>query len=353
MRTLLNKLFLLSCCTVLYFIFFNSNYMVVRIIIVIALSALGSYFEKPAHRISILVIFAALFFILPDLIYFSPLICYDVFKEKYSLSFLILLPMSISHIFCWQAVALILTLLGVSYMLKHYSASLEKLKGECIKLMDDSREMSFSFKLKNEELMEKQDNEVKLATLNERNRIAREIHDSVGHTMSSSLLQVGALLATARDEATIKSLSALRDTLAEGMNSIRSSIHKLYEDSLDLQAQLYALAKEFKFCRLSFEYDAGKDQPLKVKYAVIYTVKEALANIIKHSDATEAKLIFREMPGFYQLIISDNGSKNKPDSGAGMGLNNIRSRVESLNGHMNTDTDSGFRIFISIPKEKE
>ena len=46
MRTLLNKLFLLSCCTVLYFIFFNSNYMVVRIIIVIALSALGSYFEN-------------------------------------------------------------------------------------------------------------------------------------------------------------------------------------------------------------------------------------------------------------------------------------------------------------------
>lgn len=238
-------------------------------------------------------------------------------------------------------------------MLRHYSTGLEGLRREYIKLMDDSRELSFSLNQKNEELLEKQDNEVKLATLNERNRIAREIHDSIGHTMSSSILQVGALLATAGDEDTINSLSALKDTLSEGMNSIRASIHKLYEDSIDLQAQLYALAKEFKFCRLSFEYDAGKDQPLKLKYAVIYTVKEALANIINHSDATEARLIFREMPGFYQLIISDNGSKKKPGSGSGMGLNNIRSRVESLGGHMNTDTGSGFRIFISIPRDKE
>ena len=64
--------------------------------------------------------------------------------------------------------------------------------------------------LKNKDLMEKQDYEVNLATLNKRNGIAREIHDSVGHVMSSSILQVGALIATAQDEMARESLWNLK-----------------------------------------------------------------------------------------------------------------------------------------------
>ena len=53
---------------------------------------------------------------------------------------------------------------------------------------------------KNKELLEKQDYEIQVATLNERNRIAREIHDSVGHLLSRSILQLGALKAVHRQE---------------------------------------------------------------------------------------------------------------------------------------------------------
>ncbi|MGC7323280.1 histidine kinase dimerization/phosphoacceptor domain-containing protein, partial [Mycobacteroides abscessus subsp. massiliense] len=86
-------------------------------------------------------------------------------------------------------------------------------------------------------------------------RIAREIHDSVGHLLSSSLLQVGALLAVNKNEKTRGNLVALKETLTNAMNSIRSSVHDLYDESIDLYAQVYKLSRDFTFCRLDFNYE--------------------------------------------------------------------------------------------------
>ena len=69
-----------------------------------------------------------------------------------------------------------------------------RLEGELIRLRDTSTELNMALKEKNRNLLEKQDNEIYLATLKERNRIAREIHDNVGHMLSRSILQMGALL---------------------------------------------------------------------------------------------------------------------------------------------------------------
>ena len=55
-------------------------------------------------------------------------------------------------------------------------------------------------------------------------------------------------------------------------------------------------------------------------------------------------------PALYQLSISDNGTVKRSDS-PGMGLSNMRDRTEALGGIMRTDTDNGFKIFISIKKE--
>ena len=199
--------------------------------------------------------------------------------------------------------------------------------------------------------MEKQDYEVNLATLNERNRIAREIHDSVGHVMSSAILQVGALMATVKDNETKTNLSDLKETLTRGMNSIRKSVHDLHDDSVNLYYQLEKLARDFSFCPISFDYDMSQNQPPKVKYAIIAIVREAFSNIIKHSDATQVSLIVREHPGLYQVIVSDNGSQPEYNLENGMGLNNIKTRVESLGGIVNIDDASGFKVFVSIPKE--
>ncbi|RAU96408.1 two-component sensor histidine kinase [Paenibacillus sp. YN15] len=211
--------------------------------------------------------------------------------------------------------------------------------------------MALILKRQNKELMEKQDDRISLATLNERNRIAREIHDNVGHLLSSALLQMGALLAVTKDEKARQPLLTLKATLSEAMDSIRQSVHNLYDESVNLQAQLQELADKFTFCTLEFDYEIQSNPDKRLKYALISIVKEGLSNIVRHSDATWASVALREHPAFYQLVIRDNGRVKEVNMESGIGLKNIESRVEAFHGIMRILSKDGFALFISIPKD--
>jgi len=102
---------------------------------------------------------------------------------------------------------------------------------------------------------------------------------------------------------------------------------------------------------LNFDYDMKGNPDKKLKYAFISIVKEALSNIMKHSNASRAYITFREHPALYQLIISDNGTVKNYDMENGIGLKNITNRVDSFHGNMNVSIKNGFELFISIPKE--
>ena len=92
---------------------------------------------------------------------------------------------------------------------------------------------------------------------------------------------------------------------------------------------------------------------MKAKYSILFIVKEALSNVMKHSNATLVSITVSELPGIYQIIIHDNGTTsqgNRHDS-SGMGLQSMIERVNTLGGNFYTDTRDGFKIFISLPKE--
>jgi signal transduction histidine kinase len=235
--------------------------------------------------------------------------------------------------------------------MKHRSFLLEKTKSKYNALRDTTKEFSLQLENKNKELMEKQDYEINLATLNERNRIARDIHDSVGHILSNAILQTGALMATCRDEVMKERLTVLKDTLSSGMDSVRSSVHDLYEESIDLYTETKRLCDGFDFCEIALDYDMDSNPDKKVKYTMLSVVREALSNIIRHSDATQVRITLREHPALYQLIVRDNGTKKAPD-GDGIGLKNIAQRVESVGGLVNIGYDKGFTVFVSIPKAR-
>lgn len=233
------------------------------------------------------------------------------------------------------------------------------LEQEMIRLRDTSTELNLVLKEKNKGLMEKQDYEIYLATLRERNRIAREIHDNVGHMLSRSILQVGALTVLQKDSTLQPQLTGISDTLNQAMDSIRESVHDLHDDALDLQqAVKEAIRPIQERCTVTVDYDMSEDIPRNVKYCLIAVIKEAAANIIKHSDASEAGVILREHPGLYQLAIEDNGRLNslQKDSimrrSGGIGLTNMEERVNALNGTFSVHTEKGMQIFLSIPKEK-
>ncbi len=215
-------------------------------------------------------------------------------------------------------------------------------------IQDISKEHELSLKNKNHELLEKQDYEIYLATLQERNRIAREIHDNVGHLLTRSILQVGAMKATTSDESSQKSLEDIRLTLDTAMTCIRTSVHDLHDDSVDLKAALIDFKSSFPNLHITMEYDCDTPPAREVKYSILAIVREALSNTMKHSDATSSTIIFRRHPAFYQLLIEDNGSSSDMKE-SGIGLITMRERVEKLGGSFRISTEKGFRIFIMIP----
>jgi signal transduction histidine kinase len=216
---------------------------------------------------------------------------------------------------------------------------------------DSSAQANMTLKQKNKQLMEQQDNEIYLATLKERNRIAREIHDNVGHMLTRSLLQIGALIIVTKDETQNQALSGIKDTLDSAMTSIRTSVHNLHDNSIDLKQAACECIKsiETKFT-VAFDFDISYNTPKNIKLCIIGVLKESLSNIAKHCSGNNVKISIIEHPKFYQLSVKDNGCC-KEISSDGMGLINMRERAENLNGIINfTPSDKGFTVFMSIPK---
>lgn len=160
-------------------------------------------------------------------------------------------------------------------------------------------------------LVEKQNYEIYTATLKERNRIAREIHDNVGHLLSRSILITGAAKAVSSSEAVSPLLDSLDISLNQAMTSIRTSVHDLHDESVNLRESVEGLISEFQFCPVSLDYDMGLEIPREIKYCFISIVKEALSNMVRHSNATGAHIVMREHPALYQLCIEDNGNLQK------------------------------------------
>lgn len=352
MNKLIDKLIIFIFCLTLYVPGENSIYMIVPILIAVIFSATLSCLEDEHIIIGIFVLYLIICFFEPTLLFFIPIICYDVliFKIKWIWALAMLPYLNYINQSLTVSKGLILVMALTAYILKYRSVSFQKIKKEYYQLRDNTKEISMQLEKKNKTLMEKQDYEINLATLKERNRIARDIHDNVGHMLSRSLLQIGALLAVNKDESTKEGLRSIKETLSEAMDNIRSSVHDLHEESIDLEIEIQSLINNFTFCPIEFDYDVESNPEKNLKYCFIAVTKEALSNIINHSNAAKASVKICEHPALYQLVIEDNGTQIDCENKNGIGLKNISDRIAAFSGNVNISTDKGFRIFISIPK---
>lgn len=293
----------------------------------------------------------------PEFSYFLPLLLYDSMWYSFYWGLAgVLFYYPAREIYTgWMSMLWLLTAFLAVYM-AYKSEKNDRLDADIIHLRDTDTELKLVMEQRNRELLEKQENEIYLATLRERNRIAREIHDNVGHMLSRSILQVGALATICKEETIRQQLAGINDTLNQAMNSIRESVHDLHDDAIDLWQAAYEAVKDMrKNYDVHIEYDMSAHIPRNVKYCFIAIVKEGMSNIIKHSNADKVDIIFREHLGFYQLCIEDNGSVSHSveESDHGIGISNMRERVEALGGTLNIRQKNGFRIFATVRKEME
>lgn len=343
--------------------------VIVALVALIVL-ALLNYLESETMHLVIAVVMVAAGFWMPALFCFLPLIGYDIMmaKQKWCIygESLAAAVGTFYELYAWHSgknatLRMLLWIFAMAFagFFAYRTRTCLKQKDDYIHLKDSSTELRLVMQKRQQELMEKQDYEIHLATLQERNRIAREIHDNVGHMLSRAILQMGALQTIHKEEPLHSQLLQVNDTLGEAMNNIRESVHDLHNESLDLHQAFLDLCKELEEkYEMQLHYDMSADIPRSVKYCFVAIAKEAMANVVRHSNASAVTIFLCEHPGFYQMSVEDNGSgAHVPDAVKegkdGIGLANMRDRVEALHGTISFFADRGFRILLSIPKERQ
>lgn len=328
--------------------------------VVLILFSTESYFDNNCARIAILLITVSIAFFFPQGNYFLPLLVYAMFETRWellSLSVAIPLIPFLMHNETPNRIIIPLFIL-LAIFLKRRTFNYRKRLDEYHRLRDEIAEKQLVLEELNHNLLEKQDYEIHVATLRERNRIARELHDSIGHVLTSALLQTGAIRTVVTNEDAKLQLHTLQNSLSSGMEQVRSSIHDLHEDSIDLHEEILEITSNFRFCPVEVLYNINQTPAKPYRYALLAIIKEALSNAAKHTNATEIRITLIEHPVIYQMTIRDNGSLMQKEQlinvqkTEGMGLQGIKKRVDSLNGHCVFRFSKGFEIFVSLPKEE-
>jgi signal transduction histidine kinase len=347
---LIEKLIItLVCSTCLTDHSTSTSMPVVALLTSITISCLITSVKNRYVQYALVAVFIGCCFVSPCFAIFLPLIAYDISRKKlYVLAFAALAALGYqTYEGDLRLLFTTIALCAISVTVEFFSTRSHLLKEELIKTRDNAVEYS-------KELIRNQDNEVHLATLTERNRIAREIHDNVGHMLTRTILQMGAIQIINKDDDLKEPLDSVKSTLDEAMNSIRKSVHDLHDDSIDLESALReAIAPLKENFSVSFDYDVPGRINGKIKYCFIAIVKEAVSNIIKHSNGDSVNIIVREHPAMCTLCIEDNGECSDNISSGGIGLENMNDRVKALGGVLNiTAGKNGFKIFVSIMKKR-
>ena len=198
------------------------------------------------------------------------------------------------------------------------------------------------------------------ATLQERNRIAREIHDAVGHNLTALRIQLeNALLFSPSDaHKTETYLQSAQQLAATALTEIRHSVSTLRSDPLNgkpLVSALEQLCGELQ-CQIpgDFVYELDLVNPIKreVGATVYRLVQEALTNVVRHSQADQIKLQIKTDLDYLWLMIEDNGIGFDPaQTTAGFGLKSMRERAVAMGGqlHIATAPYQGCRLSAQLP----
>ncbi|MEM7802057.1 MAG: sensor histidine kinase [Chloroflexota bacterium] len=219
--------------------------------------------------------------------------------------------------------------------------------------------LSLKLESANQQLAEYALQAEELAVIQERNRIAREIHDSLGHylTVINVQLEAARVLIPSDTDKAVESITKAQTLTKDGLKSIRESIATLRENPITQQPLpdvIQNLIEESRNSGIQSNYDIiATPRPLAAnsKLSIYRIVQEALTNVRKHASASEVDvaLDYAE-PEEIKITVKDNGvGTSRTDSG--YGILGINERVKALGGDLLIETaeGEGFQLVITIP----
>jgi two-component system nitrate/nitrite sensor histidine kinase NarX len=205
----------------------------------------------------------------------------------------------------------------------------------------------------------------RIATLEERRRIAADMHDGLGQTFSYLGLmtdQVVELLSSGKNQAALERLHLTRETIEKATGNVRQAINRLMDENpihVDLCAQLQDVVKEFSaqhHAIIEWRCDATSpcNCPPQVNEQVVHIAREALANAIAHAHPSQIVVQFTKRDDEHILLVEDNGNgfdSSQPSPNGHFGLQIMKARALQIDGHLGVKSTPGVgtQVVLSFP----
>lgn len=269
--------------------------------------------------------------------------CYEAGQQSYILGFynvLISLNMVIFIIFC-------------VFVIQEQRGTIQEVNELYGKLSVANEELQQA----NIQLQKYADMKEKMGQTKERNRLAREIHDTLGHTLTGISAGIDACIAMIEiaPDKTKSQLEVISGVTREGIQEIRRSVSQLRPDALErlsLESAIQKLVKDTNtLAKTKVTFDCqvrplyfGEDE----EKAIYRVIQESLTNAMRHGQATQVEIRMWRRDGDVRLTIQDNGvgcEKIRP----GFGTEHIKERIALLNGTVVFDGSHGFLVDATIP----
>lgn len=228
---------------------------------------------------------------------------------------------------------------------------------------DELHEKVVALRASRARLEEAREHETHAAALAERTRIARDIHDGVGHLLTRLLLQVKALEVIRRGEPAVAAdLAELGSGLDGALSAMRRSVHALSDEGEDLATSLNLLGARCGIDRVEVDCPLEESPPPAVTRCLVAVVREALTNAARHGRASSARVRVADYPAFWRVAVDNDGAVPAEEAPAhdgtsgggavrpGLGLRAMTDRVEALGGTVRLTPRPRFTVIATIPK---
>jgi two-component system sensor histidine kinase DesK len=195
-----------------------------------------------------------------------------------------------------------------------------------------------------------QDEIEQLAALAERERIARDLHDVLGHTLSVIVLkaELAGRLIERDPQRAAEEIADVEKTARTALSEVREAIGGYRSQGLHAEMELARSTLQAAGVVLSCETPLPHLRAAE-ETVLCLAVREAVTNIVRHAQATHCRMRFTVSgDGFHSLLITDDGAH--PKLHEGNGLRGMRERVQSLGGRLSITTDPGVTLLIELPQ---
>ena len=203
----------------------------------------------------------------------------------------------------------------------------------------------------------------------ERLRIARELHDIIGHSLGTIAVQagVGRHLMETEPEKAAEALDNIAKISRDSLDEVRSVVAALRDDEPSYRpapglADLPELVDTVRSTGLAVDLTLPNDLdvvPRQTGAAVYRITREALTNTVRHAHASKASVQVNHRDGRVELEIHDDGSGSgngrESSHGTGHGITGMRERAEALGGRLSAGpaSDGGFLVTVSLPVDSD